>query len=82
VRRSENRHSFVLRIWWEEGARLPAWRGWVQHAPSGKARYFSNLLALLAFVEKHTGPLAQSAREGLENSAERGEEEEHLEAQH
>jgi hypothetical protein len=51
-------NSFVLRIWWEEGDAQPAWRGWVQHATTGEARYFECLADLLAFVEGHTGSLA------------------------
>ncbi len=52
-------NSFVLRIWWEEGTR-PVWRGWVQHAATGETRYFQRLSDLLAFVEAHTGSLAQA----------------------
>lgn len=51
--------SFVLRIWWEDGGESPAWRGWVQHAATGETRYFGHVADLLAFVETHTGPLAQ-----------------------
>jgi hypothetical protein len=50
--------SFVLRIWWEEGEASPVWRGWVQHAASGDARYFHHLSDLLAFVETHAGLLS------------------------
>jgi hypothetical protein len=53
-------NSFVIRIWWEEGKELPTWRGWVQHAASGQSLYFRHMLDLLAFVEAHTGPLAQA----------------------
>jgi hypothetical protein len=36
------------------------WRGWVQHAATGETRYCHRLPDLLAFVETHTGPLAQT----------------------
>jgi hypothetical protein len=61
--------SFVLRIWWEEGGASPVWRGWVQHAASGDARYFRRLADLLAFVETHTGALTRAptpAPDGLQ----------------
>jgi hypothetical protein len=51
-------NSFVLRIWWEEGEEVPAWRGWVQHAASGESRYFERVGDLIGFVETCTGPLA------------------------
>jgi hypothetical protein len=52
-------NSFVLRIWWEKRAGRPTWRGWMQHAGSGETLYIECLTDLLAFVETHTGPLAQ-----------------------
>ncbi|OQY17837.1 MAG: hypothetical protein B6I35_13955 [Anaerolineaceae bacterium 4572_32.2] len=52
-------NSFVFRIWWEE----ETWRGWVQHAASGKSRYFEQLPDLLAFVEAQTGPLTQATED-------------------
>jgi hypothetical protein len=60
VKGQHNRsNSFVLRIWWEEGEASPVWRGWVQHAASGDARYFQRLADLLAFVEAHAGLLSK-----------------------
>lgn len=54
--------SFVVRIWWEkEGEGQVFWRGWVQHAVTGKSRYFDRLIDLLAFMETHTGHLKDSA---------------------
>ena len=52
-------NSFVLRVWREESTRPDEWRGWVQHATTGETCYFHRLAELLAFVEAHTGPLAQ-----------------------
>lgn len=52
-------NSFVLRIWWEQAGADSAWRGWVQHAASGKTCTFHTLADLLTFVEAHTGSLAQ-----------------------
>lgn len=66
--RKQQRHdSFVLRIWWEEDeGGVSIWRGWVQHAVSGEVRYFQRLSDLLAFLETHTGSLAQVP--GVESS--------------
>lgn len=57
--RGHRSNSFVLRIWWEKDAQ-PLWRGWVQHAASGESHYFDRLDDLLAFLEMHTGSLAQA----------------------
>jgi hypothetical protein len=61
-------HSFVFRIWWEEGELAPIWRGWVQHAASGDACYVHRVADLVAFVETHTGALdvmpGEEIREG------------------
>ena len=58
------RHSFVVRIWREQGYDDQAlWRGWVQHAATGKSRYFERMADLLAFVETHTGPLIKPVGE-------------------
>lgn len=55
--------SFVVRIWWEDGNKLPGrerpWRGWVQHARSGEATYVHDLDTLLSFMEQWTGHLAK-----------------------
>ncbi|RME01413.1 MAG: hypothetical protein D6816_12340 [Bacteroidetes bacterium] len=42
-------HSFLIRIWREEGAR-PAWRGHITHIPSGERRYFEELSTISLFV--------------------------------
>ena len=60
VEEQHRSNSFVLRIWWEGGTRPHEWRGWVQHAVTGETHYFCRLAELLAFVEAHTGPLAQT----------------------
>jgi len=57
--RHQRSNSFVIRIWWEDDVR-PVWRGWVQHAASGETRHVQHLSDLLAFVEAHTGSLAQA----------------------
>jgi hypothetical protein len=31
----------------------------VQHAATGKSRYFDHMADLLAFIEAHTGPLVK-----------------------
>jgi hypothetical protein len=42
-------HSFLIRIWHEEGTR-PAWRGHITHIPSGERRYFEELSIVSLFV--------------------------------
>jgi hypothetical protein len=56
-------HAFTVRIWREElGAGRVEWRGKVQHALSGEARYFREWAELIAFVEKKTSdPFEQEA---------------------
>ena len=57
-------HSFVVRIWWEKGHDDQAlWRGWVQHAITGKSRYFDHVSDMLAFIEAHTGRLVKPVSE-------------------
>jgi hypothetical protein len=54
--RTQPRHSFVVRIWWETGLR---WRGWVQHAGSQETTYVQSLAELLAFIQAWTGELGE-----------------------
>ena len=60
--RSSN--SFVVRIWQEQAQESAttssAWRGWIQHAFTGKARYFHSVGDMLAFIEWYTGPLGRA----------------------
>jgi len=56
------RHSFVLRIWREEGR--PGWKGWVQHAGTGESIFVQSQDELLAFIEQRTGTLIDAARRG------------------
>ena len=47
---------FVVRIWFEPSAATgDAWRGCVEHVPSGSRRYFAALDELLAFVARTAG---------------------------
>ena len=52
-------HSFVLRVWWEPGLTRPdgrpLWRGYVQHAISGRTLVFQSLDELLRFIQSQTG---------------------------
>jgi hypothetical protein len=57
------RHSFVVRIWREEGS--AGWRGWVQHTRSGESIASQDLNELLAFVERCTGKLNGTMEEKL-----------------
>jgi len=52
-------HTFVVRIWWEEGLTQPdgrpLWRGQVQHAPSGQTVVFQSLDKLMSFIRNCSG---------------------------
>ena len=54
-------HSFVLRIWWEPDLTRPdgrpLWRGYIQHAVSGRPLVFQSLDELLRFIQSQTGEL-------------------------
>jgi hypothetical protein len=52
---SADRHSFVIRIWREEGN--AGWRGWVEHTRTGETSFVQELDELLAFIECRTGKL-------------------------
>jgi hypothetical protein len=58
---SSQSHSFVVRIWWEpELTRAdgnPLWRGYVQHAATGRRLVFQSLDELLGFIQNQTGLL-------------------------
>lgn len=49
------RHSFVVRIWQEEGR--ATWRGWVEHTRTGEAAFVQELAELVSFIEARTGRL-------------------------
>ena len=57
------RHSFVVRIWREEGS--AGWQGWVQHTRSGESTVSRDLNELLTFVERCTGKLNGTMEKGL-----------------
>ncbi|MBN1811190.1 MAG: hypothetical protein JXA14_05070 [Anaerolineae bacterium] len=63
-------HAFVVRIWWETGLSRPdgrpLWRGYVQHAASGRAQVFQTLDNLLHFIQEQTGNL--EGADGVEGS--------------
>jgi len=54
-------HAFVVRIWWEVGLSRPdgrpLWRGYAQHAASGRSLVFQTLDDLLRFIQDQTGDL-------------------------
>jgi hypothetical protein len=52
-------HLFVVRVWFEPGARSgEEWRGSVEHVPSGARRYFGVLADLEAFIRRAaSGPV-------------------------
>ena len=54
-KRYKRRDAFVLRIWWEEGT--SDWRGWVQHASTGRSTYVRTVEGLLAFIQRFTTDL-------------------------
>ena len=53
--------TFVIRIWWADAKPPPAppgtrrWYGRVEHLESGQKAAFSDLAALLAFIQKQSG---------------------------
>ena len=64
-------HSFVVRIWWEQGLTRPngrpLWRGYIQHAASGQTLVFQSLDELLRFIQAHTGDLETMGNEPMTN---------------
>jgi hypothetical protein len=48
----QKRHSFLLRIWWDEPY---LWRGWVQHIGSLETLNFKNISDLVNFIQKFSG---------------------------
>jgi len=54
-------HLFVVRIWFEPGSDPgDAWRGSVEHVPSGARKYFAALDDLEVFILRSTGrPVAR-----------------------
>jgi hypothetical protein len=54
-------HLFTVRVWREElGAGRVEWRGKVQHALSGEARYFREWVELIAFVREQVSDTDQA----------------------
>jgi hypothetical protein len=43
-------HSFVVKVWREDGARRPGWRGHILHVASGTRRPLLHLDAIGLFV--------------------------------
>lgn len=54
----DNTHVFIVRIWLEprevDGA-IPAWRGMIEHVPSGTRRYVIEAAEILMFIASFTG---------------------------
>ena len=63
LKKHRDRHSFVLRLWREEGN--SGWRGWVQHARSGDSAFIGELEELLSFVEHRAGKLSDAVPKKL-----------------
>jgi hypothetical protein len=58
-------HLFTVRVWREElGDGCVEWRGKVQHALSGEARYFREWAELIAFVRERAGDGEQADPKG------------------
>jgi hypothetical protein len=54
-------HMFTIRVWREElGAGRIEWRGKVQHALSGEARYFREWAELIAFMREQASDTDQA----------------------
>ena len=49
--------SFIVRVWCESGDGEPgsvrAWRGSIEHVPSGQRAFFQELDAVIAFMKPH-----------------------------
>jgi hypothetical protein len=49
--------SFIVRVWCESGDAGPeavrAWRGAIEHVPSGQRAFFQELDAVIAFMKPH-----------------------------
>jgi len=56
-------HAFVVRVWWEPGLTRPdgrpLWRGYIQHAASGRSLVFQSLDELLRFIQSQAGSLEE-----------------------
>lgn len=51
-----HRHLFIVRLWSEPHQPTPqAWRGSVEHIPSGQRLYFSSLIDLADFIGLRLG---------------------------
>lgn len=64
-------HAFVVRVWWETGLTRPdghpLWRGYVQHAASGRTLVFQSLHELLRFIQAQAGDLESMNNEPINN---------------
>lgn len=60
-------HTFLVRIWWEEGLTWPdgrpLWRGQVQCGAGGRLFAFQSLDGLLRFIQQQTGKLENADEE-------------------
>jgi hypothetical protein len=59
-----NTRVFIVRIWFETREikdAPPAWRGMIEHVPTGKRRYFADLSDLTAFIESFVEDLNVSS---------------------
>lgn len=49
--------AFIVRVWCESGGEEPrtvrAWRGSVEHVPTGARAFFTELDAVIAFMKPH-----------------------------
>ena len=64
-------HAFVVRVWWEPGLTRPdghpLWRGYAQHAASGRTLVFQSLHELLRFIQAQAGDLESMNNEPINN---------------
>jgi hypothetical protein len=61
-------HSFIVRIWLEEGAeveRIAIWHAQVTHVPGGESRYFSDFDELVDFISSSLGLAPRRRRDWL-----------------
>ena len=53
-------HSFIVKLWLDEADEVhghPKVRGHITHVPSGERHYFTNLGAILDFIEPYLAPV-------------------------
>ena len=56
-----NVHSFIVKLWLEEGVSrkgMDGWHGQITHVPSGERRYLKDLRDIVTFIKPYIGEAA------------------------